>query len=668
MVLFNEHFRYLRIIFRLIFVFGKKTDVHLFLNFFQVEEVLRKLNESIGRTNLEKTELEASLQRAERRNSFALSSTLKDLKVQNDLLASAMADRETLIRQLKTDLEESAGKIRARDSANENLEKNLQQLKMSLKTSEIRRGMLERRNSEIMEEVADHNNSIRSRENLNPKRMSVDGSPSCCMTVRSERDSLLQVVGELRNEVSNLEKDLTDEKMCRESARKSFLKELADHKNRAEEDRKVVKNLQEDIEHLKADRTNALSALNERNTKISLLSGDLSKVEQELREALSQNDELTSLFRESEQQTKDLTMTLDSQSKRILTLEADMGKLLSENEELNHKLDFSMAEKCCLSEELERLAQEFEAHREQVEDQMNNFHKSRSHSDEVREIARLNEYVGELEHHLENHRKSLEELKFDHQKKVLQLECQAGELLEKLKASEKEKISLRDKKLQMEVDLKQLSATCKEFEGNFLAKERHSKGLEKQLSDLKARRLPEESNEAMSTKSRSAEMLSDQSKTSELEKANSALKQQLRKLEVDLEDARSSSSVKVQELSRKLDLEQRRCSRFCDSLRKLGGDDRSESLPDHLETLIDELETTRTRLQEMEERADRLQTELENSELGKQSVEDGVSESVESSGDVFISDAVVVGTPECVVSRVGLRECFFFFILSWKKF
>lgn len=620
------------------------------------------LQEYIRKTNSEKSELEASLQRAERGNTLTLSSTLRDFKVQNDLLASAVADREALVRQLKADLEECAGKIRARDSTNENLEKNLQHLKMSLKTSEIRRGMLERRNSEILEEVADQNSPIGSRENSNRKRTSLDGSPSCCTAVRSERDNLLQVVGELRNVVSNLEKDLADEKMCRESARKSFLKELADHKNRAEEDRMVVRNLQQDIEHLKADRTNALSALNERNTKISLLSSDLSKVEQELREALCQNDELASLFRDSEQQTKDLTVTLDSQSKRILALEADMRKLLSENEELSNRLDFSVAEKCCLTDELERLTQEFEAHRGQVEDQMNNFQKIGSNSDDVREIAQLKEYVGELERELENHRKSEEESKVDHQKQVLQLECQAGELLEKLKASEKEKVALNDKKSQMEVDLKRLSAACKEFEGNLTAKERHSKALEKELSELKARpdkRLTEESGEATGTKSRTAEMLSDQSKTVELEKTNSALKQQLRKLEVDLEDARSSSSVKVQELSKKLDLEQRRCSRFCDSLRRLGGDDRSESLSDHLETLINELETTRVRLQETEERAGLLQSQLEKSELGKRPIEDMLPERVESSGDVFISDGVV-STRECVVSEWVCGRFFFF--------
>ncbi|ESO01153.1 hypothetical protein HELRODRAFT_175183 [Helobdella robusta] len=521
------------------------------------------------------------------------STLLKEMKVENEILNKRIVDLELERNKLKTEVLENSNNTKLKNLENLELLQKIDCVKNDLMKSEKLIAKLRAESDEYLKNIGDKNEVI-AKLQMKIRESSNVFNDKYYNDLKFERDSLLLKVDGMQKVLNGQESELDSGKKLNTKceAENSWLKSELDRKS------ETILNLHDDVLHLRNELNKVTTALNEKDTKICLLSADLNKFETDFNKLSKESESQLLNSKKLFEQNKFLEKDVSMKNGELAKLQGDLSALKSENDELNARLEFNLEDRGYIAEELEAVKQENAKLKQQLEEQQslnaqmkstaanttNNYNNETASSESKercseleQELLEAKQYCSTLINQIETFQSTISELNSDYKKLKMQLQCEIGGLTDQVKSLEKEKAQMHEKLRKVSEENVQLVGSAKQDEQIILSRDKLIRDYEKQIADFK-KSLGEKKPETIIKDTSST--LANKNNDIEKQHANSALnsnnnnnsnnsvaqlqstiqnlKRQIRNLEIGLEEAKTSNS----ELNKKIQFEVKKSNRL----------------------------------------------------------------------------------------------------------
>ena len=526
-----------------------------------------------------------------------LEKRVQDLELTNKQLKAELEDKNRRLAVNAKELSQLQTQLIEKDTLTSRLKSELESVQKLLKEKSQNLALLEDNFSQKMVEI--ENKSRLQADKLEEKIILLQQSslPSSSLKEKDQMISKLkETVEENLKRLEDISRDLSAEmddnnkihqelnEVCNENACLKMELERAREKGRS---------LEADVQHLREELKSSANASSEKETKISLLKQDVERVEGKLREHQSENSKLKAALDQPREVETRLRADLEAVTARASTRDSEIKRL-------EVVLKEASSEREEMAKKYENVVVDLESARRQVSDledelkiQKTEIQKTVSHTDfqkmnmEYKEMESefdsLHKLIDSLTDECQSLKDENKEMKKNYEKKILQMQCEYGELVEEQKMNKKEIVQAQETRLVLESKLagmrkqsdSELNAKCKEIEDG----ERKIRELKRQLSSKnlmeKEGSIEKEeqvggamehderlANVSRQLKKTQADQKAAEQRCCDLDSINRDLKVQLRKMEVSHEEQIGQLNGKIQELTTKLTGAERRKSRL----------------------------------------------------------------------------------------------------------
>lgn len=549
----------------------------------QVNRLQARLSETSGLVesqNAELLELRNKNQQLMDRNRNKLE--LERLEVES--LNRELSDRAGAVAKLEAELKVSRRDLRAKEAEMETAEKSWNDRYEGSKARWNAERNGQEKRAEKLESRLNELEQMASVETRNVANVLKDREGALSQT----ETRLAEVERKLQSTLTELELEMEDntrihkelDEYCKESA--ELRMQLASAQERSS-------GREADVRHLQEIKQELVTLMAERDTKNTLLRRDVERVEGQLREVTDENVRLKEEAKVGRESAEKLRTELDTKVHELDRLRIEVSR---QEEARMKKLD--EAERKRVAAEARVL--QLEAKIADVERKSSSsvgpsateFQQIKTENDKLRvEVEHVKKTVESLEDEHETESRKSKETILEKEKRILQVQCKYGELIEQQKSTKRELTQSQSKNTDLRTELKN---TKMDLESQLRLKDDHLKECESKLQTLQ-REIETRNSAAQKLKSaegteKKAEETSDaelrekyasmtrqvkqlqvekqqaDTRCGEMEEANKLLKQEQRNVEVSHAEEVEGLGTKVQELTTKLSQLERRNRRL----------------------------------------------------------------------------------------------------------
>lgn len=514
---------------------------------------LRKKNQQLSERDRNKLELE---------------------RLEMESLNRELSDRAGAVAKLETEVKLCGRELRAKEAEVEALERSWKDRYEGSKARwNSERNVLEKR-VEKLESQLNESAEVASVETKNVANVLKDRESVLSLT----ETRLAEVEHKLQSTLNELELEMEDNTRIHKEL-DEYCKEAAELRMRLTASEERSSGREADVRHLQEEKQALVTLTAERDTKNALLRRDVDRVEGQLREVTDENVRLKEEVKVGREVMEKLRSELDAKTRELERLRVEVDRQVEAMKKRSEEADEKrMAAEARLLQLHSKMADVEKKSSGAQGLSVSEFEQIKAENDNLRvELESAKKTVESLEEEHETERLKSREAVVEKEKRILQLQCEYGELIEQQKVSKRELAQLVSKN----ADLKaQLTSAKTDLESELRSKEAQMKEYESKLKTLQTEVETRKSVEATERKAEDTELgeknasMSRQLKQlqvekqqadarcGEMEEATKLLKQEQRNAEVSHAEEVERLGAKVQELTTKISQLERRNRRL----------------------------------------------------------------------------------------------------------